>query len=97
MDALRLTSRRRRQLHSLLRTTKEARVVRRALALLELDRGRPVAHVAALLGVTRQTLYNWVERFTMDGGPLDLRDRDGRGRPTVLSEPQRRFLAWNLN
>lgn len=96
MDTLRLTSQRRRQLRRLVRMTKEARVVRRALALLELDEGRPVTQVAAVLGVTRQTLYNWVERFTAEGSPIDLHDRDGRGRPAALSEAQRKFLAWSL-
>ncbi|CAH0281217.1 hypothetical protein SRABI26_03950 [Arthrobacter sp. Bi26] len=38
--------------------------------------GRPVAHIAAELGVSRQTAYRWVRRFRAEGagrsaGPLE--------------------------
>ncbi|WP_156945111.1 leucine zipper domain-containing protein, partial [Arthrobacter sp. I3] len=38
--------------------------------LLIVDRvaaGRPVAHIAAELGVSRQTAYRWVRRFRAEG------------------------------
>lgn len=39
--------------------------------------GRPVAHIAAELGVSRQTAYRWVRRFHLEG-PAGLQDRSSR-------------------
>lgn len=39
--------------------------------------GRPVAHIAAELGVSRQTAYRWVRRFRIEG-PAGLQDRSSR-------------------
>jgi len=50
--------------------------------LLIVDRvaaGRPVAHIAAELGVSRQTAYRWVRRFRAEGA-AGLRDRSSRPR-----------------
>ena len=96
MQTFRLNSRQRQHLRAQARTAKDGRHVRRAIALLELDQGRPVAQIAATLGVTRQTLYNWIARFEAEGGPAALQDRGGRGRPTVWTEAVRRFLEWSL-
>lgn len=41
--------------------------------------GRPVAHIAAELGVSRQTAYRWVRRFRAEG-PAGLPDRTSRPR-----------------
>jgi transposase len=71
--------------------------MRRILALLELDRGAPLAQVAADLGVTRQTVYNWIERFEAGGGANALRERAGRGRLRRLSDAEQRFLVWSLD
>ncbi|MFJ6001526.1 IS481 family transposase [Arthrobacter sp. NPDC092385] len=46
--------------------------------------GRPVAHIAAELGVSRQTAYRWVGRYR-DEGTAGLRDRSSRPR----SSPRR--------
>lgn len=43
--------------------------------------GRPVAHIAAELGVSRQTAYRWVRRFRAEG-PAGLADRSSRPRST---------------
>lgn len=96
MRNFRLTSRqRRRRLRAELKGTSDARIVKRVLALLELDGGGSAASVAAHLGTTRQTLYNWVRRFG-EGGPRALRDRARRGRPSKLSAVMRRFVVWLL-
>ena len=57
--------------------------------LLIVDRvaaGRPVAHIAAELGVSRQTAYRWVRRFRAEGA-AGLQDRSSRPRssPTRTS------------
>jgi transposase len=92
----RLNAQQRRKVSEQAKTAKNARSVRRAIALLELDQGRPVAEVAAMLGVTRQTLYNWRARLETDDVSRALRDRKGRGRRTAWTEPVRRFLDWSM-
>jgi len=49
----------------------------RALIVERVGSGRPVAHVAAELGVSRQTAYRWVNRFR-EGGVEALFDRSSR-------------------
>jgi transposase len=64
--------------------TDQASHLRRALALLWLDGGDDVAEVADRLRVSRQSVYNWVQRYH-DRSDLDLDERlaDGArsGRP----------------
>jgi hypothetical protein len=43
--------------------------------------GRPVAHIAAELGVSRQTAYRWVSRFRAEGA-AGLADRSSRPKST---------------
>jgi transposase len=47
---------------------------RRAQALLWLAQGFPVQEIADLLGITRQTVYNWADRFR-DRTEGSLRER----------------------
>ena len=39
----------------------------RLLIVERVAAGRPVAHIAAELGVSRQTAYRWIRRFRADG------------------------------
>ncbi len=66
MSRFRLTYWQRRRLRRLLKATTQARTFRRTLAVLELDRGRSAAEVAEMLGVTRQSVYNWFSRTFRD-------------------------------
>jgi transposase len=91
-----LTRRQRRQLETQRRTVRDAHVLRRILALLDLDRGKPIAEVASTLGVSRQTVYNWSARFEQEATVAALQDRGGRGRRSLLSEQDRRFLEWSM-
>jgi len=50
--------------------------------------GRPVAHIAAELGVSRQTAYRWVRRFRAEG-PAGLPDRSSRPRSTPTPHESR--------
>ena len=56
---------------------------RRALALLALDEGQSVAEVAELLGVTRQSIYNWRQAYEASPQPESLVDCYGVGRPSL--------------
>jgi len=55
--------------------------VRGRLLLVErvLGRGRPVAHVAKELGVSRQCAHRWIRRYRVEGAP-GLHDRPSRPR-----------------
>lgn len=96
MRDFRLTSRQRHRLRAELKRTSDPQVVRRVIALLELGDGASAATVAQRLGMTRQTLYNWVGRFGEGGGPRALRDRGRSGRPPKLPGVMRSFLVWLL-
>jgi transposase InsO family protein len=52
---------------------------RRLLVIRVIEHGRPVAHVAEELGVSRQCAHRWVRRFR-DEGEAGLRDRSSRPR-----------------
>src|SRR5579863_9255649 len=48
---------------------------------LRVDQGRPVAHVAREMGISRPTAYKWVHRFR-DEGVRGLHDRSSRPHST---------------
>jgi transposase-like protein len=81
-----LTAREQRDLESLLQVP-TAREPRRAQALLWLAQGFPVEDVADLLGISRQTVYNWARRF-QDGDGGDLRQRLADA-PAPAARPRR--------
>src|SRR3954470_20733028 len=62
----------RRRLRRQLKTARDARTYRRTLAVLELDRGRPAADIADMLGVTRQSVHNWAAAFARARDPSAL-------------------------
>src|SRR5829696_6767345 len=86
MSLLRLTPAQRRRLARERSRSADARVCRRAVAVLELDRGRPAAEVAELLGVTRQAVYHWATAVADAGDPAALADAPRAGRPRVLDD-----------
>ena len=86
MSQFRLQPAQRRRLRRLLHETSDLNTYRRCLALLEVDAGRSASDVARSLGVTRQSVHNWIARFGEAGRAEDLADRYGGGRPEVLGE-----------
>src|SRR5437773_4659846 len=96
MSRLNLTTWQRQRLHRQLKETSNARLLRRTLAVLEFDHGRPAADIARMLGVTRQSVYNWIEAYTQALDPQALLDEDGRGRPPLLDEDQEHLLEGLL-
>jgi transposase len=65
----------------------DARVLRRAYALIWLDDGESVPDVAEQLQVSRQSVYNWLERFDSRRDlPFALRlcDAERSGRPVTV-------------
>ena len=68
-----------------LRQPANAHVYRRAAALLALHEGRSAAEVAAVLGVTRQTIYNWLSSRGPGKHDLNLEDAPRAGRPSLCA------------
>jgi transposase len=85
----RLTYREHHRLEELAAQTTDARLLRRAQALLWADKGESPEAVGERLGVSQRTIYYWHERFQTRRG-LDLRTRlaDGTrsGRPRTALE-----------
>ena len=96
MDELKLTSRQRQRLEDQLRCAKTARVFRRTLAVLEANRGRPVAAIADSLGVTRQSVYNWIDAYRRGHDPEALLEGRHTGRPSLWDEDNAASLRWLL-
>jgi transposase len=84
-----LSTRERTALEELAAHTAQARVLRRAQALLGLDEAEPVQEVAERGGVARKTLYNWATRFHHRGAlEVAARGADAprSGRPRTAYE-----------
>jgi transposase len=92
MSRLNLTTWQRQRLRRQLVDTPDARLYRRTLAVLEFDFGRPAADIARMLGVTRQSVYHWVEAYLQARDPAALADEAGRGRHPLLDEDQAHLL-----
>jgi transposase len=86
MSQLHLTSWQRHRLRRQLSATEDVRLFRRTLAVLEFDYGRPAADIARMLGVSRQTVYNWLEAYTDTCDPTALEDHRGCGHYLLLDE-----------
>ena len=92
MSRLNLTSWQRRCLRRQLAETRDARLFRRTLAVLEFDHGRSAADIARMLGVTRQSVYDWIGVYAQDHDPASLEDKGGRGSHPLLDEDQEHLL-----
>jgi transposase len=92
MSRLSLTPWQRQRLRRQLVETADARLLRRTLAVLEYDFGRSAADIARMLGVTRQSVYNWIEAYNEAHDPQALQDQAGRGRHPLLDEDQQHLL-----
>jgi transposase len=92
MDTLTLTHWQRRRLEQQLRSTHDARVYRRTLAVLDVADGEAVSSVARRLRVTPRSVHHWLAAYTRDRDPAALSDRCRSGRPTLLAPPQRGLL-----
>src|SRR5262245_29933429 len=68
--------------------TEPARLVERARILSAAAQGQRPAAIAAQVGVSRETVYNWVHRFN-DRGLAGLGDLPRSGRPHTYTAAQR--------
>lgn len=86
MSETRLGAGKRRRIRNQLHHARDARQLRRLLAVLECDRGESVSSVAEFLGVSRQSIYNWIERAHRQGDIGDFLDAPRTGRPIKTGE-----------
>lgn len=96
MSGLRLTVAQRRKLERQLRTTHDAGLYRRTLAILEAADGRPVAEIARLLRISRVSVYRWIERYDCARDPTCLVDSRGGNHPSVWTEELQAALSDGL-
>ena len=88
-----LTPTQTQQLERQLVQTDDVRLYRRTLALLMWGRGDAVAEIASLLGVRRQSVYNWIASYQHIPDPARLCDADRPGRPPLWTEETDTLLA----
>lgn len=85
-----------------------AKVYKRAIALLALDRGETYGHVAEMVGVTQQAVSTWAKKYR-ETGLRCLHDQPRSGRPIEIdglarakitalacSEPPEGYGQWSL-
>ena len=65
-----------------------ARKFKRALALLELNRGRTFTETAQIVGVTKQTTSTWAKKYR-EIGLACLEDKPIAGRPITINGVER--------
>jgi transposase len=97
MKPLHLSSGQRRQLEKQLKTSRDVRLYRRTLAVLEFERGRSVNEIARTLRVSRPSIYRWLERYRESSDPESLGDEERAGRPPAWTEECSEWLQSLLN
>jgi transposase len=85
---LKLSPRERRSLEAVVASPVDAKQLKRAQGLLDVADGESPTVIARRLQVTRETIYNWVARWTQRSEPAAERlcDRPRSGRPTTLRD-----------
>ena len=79
----------RHYLEALLRKgTMGVKQFKRATALLELDRGKPITAIAQTLGVSRSAVSRWAKRYRHERLQM-LHDQPRSGRPVEINGEQR--------
>jgi transposase len=96
MSKIRLTAAQRRRLEQQLRTTRDAGLYRRTLAILEAADGRPIAELARLLRISRRSVHSWIESFDDARDPTCLADHRGGNHPSLWTEDLRAALLATL-
>jgi transposase len=96
MSGFRLTAAQRRRLEQQLRATRDARLYRRTLAILEAADGRPISEVARLVRTSRRSVHYWIESYERAYDPACLADHRGGNHPTLWTEELQAALHAGL-
>jgi transposase len=83
MSDTKLGAGKKQRMRNELRHARDARQYRRLLAVLECDQGKSVNDVAESLGVSRQSVYNWIARARRNDAAA-LSDAPRSGRPAKV-------------
>lgn len=83
------------ELHTLYRTTTEARLARRIHAIWLARRGRTCPEIVEIVGASRRTVQQWVAKYNR-GGVDELLDKPRSGRPARLSAAQQAQLVQRI-
>ena len=86
MQNLSLTPKQRELLERQLRTTQDAHVFRRTLAILEYDQGNSISELARMLRVNRRSIHRWINLYEETSDPRCLWDDERPGRPPRWTE-----------
>lgn len=97
MEWLHLTPRQRQRLMAERDQAADAATYRRLVGLLALADGVPTTTLAEWLGVTRQSLYNWADRYFQERRPSALQTHPHPGRPPLWNEDCRVVLRASLH
>jgi len=91
-----LTARERKVLRTVVSSTRDAKPLRQAQALLALDAGEKAKRVAQRVGINRSTVFQWRREFTdRRGEPVANRlgDRPRSGRPRTVRDAATKHLS----
>jgi transposase len=80
-----LTAHERRELETAVRIERDARVNKRALAILHIDYGDHPGDIADALATTQAWVYRWIARYNEAGSVEALRDKPRSGRPPQMA------------
>ena len=69
-----------------------SRTFRRATALLAIQQGMTIRETASLLGVSRQTVYNWRAYYSNGDSGVNLGDAPRSGRPSLWTREMLNFV-----
>jgi transposase len=96
MSGLRLTAAQRRRLEQQLRTTRDAGLYRRTLAILEATHGMTISEVARLLRTSRRSVHSWIEAYEQARDPSSLADHRGGNHASLWTEDVQAVLQASL-
>src|SRR4051794_2263384 len=96
MSGLRLTAAQRHRLEQQLRTTRDAGLYRRTLAILEAAEGTTISEIARLFRTSRRSVHYWIEAYEQARDPAGLVDHRGGNHPSVWTEDLRAALQASL-
>lgn len=85
------------QLRELLATETDGKATKRLVAALEYKAGLSPAAISEKYGWPEPTVYSWLRRFADRGSEAALRDAPRPGRPSRLSDAQRRQYVAAVN
>lgn len=92
-----ITSNENRRLQRRMQQNEDARLNRRMRAILLYDDGMPISEVAKTLRVSRQFVYNWIEKYAESRDLQVISDAERTGRPSLWTDDTRSALQAFLS